>query len=110
MKPILETVLLAGLHHTYGRQSDKGELVIGGDSDSYVSYSQRGSFATIEQTTAGLLGMLPTLSRVRLMRHWGGTVDMTFDRSPIIDRTPIDNLFVSTGWGTGGFKAIPSGG
>jgi sarcosine oxidase subunit beta len=110
LKPVLDTIVMSGLHHAYVSQSDKGELVIGGDSDPYISYSQRGSFSMIERTTLGLLELFPTLSRVRLMRHWGGTVDITPDRSPIIDRTPIAGLYVSTGWGTGGFKAIPSGG
>lgn len=110
LKPVLDTVLMSGLHHTYVSQSDKGEMVIGGDSDAYVSYGQRGSFATIERTTAGLLEMIPLLSRVRMLRQWAGACDLTPDRTPIIDRTAVDNLFVSTGWGTGGFKAIPSGG
>lgn len=110
LKPVLDTVVMSGLHHTYISQSDKGELVIGGDSDGMTSYSQRGSFATIERTTTGMLEMFPALSRVRLMRQWGGTVDLTPDRTPVIDRTPIPNLYLSTGWGTGGFKAIPAGG
>jgi sarcosine oxidase, subunit beta len=110
LKPMLDTVVMSGLHHTYLSQSDKGELVIGGDSDSYTSYAQRGSFSSIERTTVGLLELFPSLSRIRLMRHWGGTVDITPDRSPIIDRTPVDGLYISGGWGTGGFKAIPGGG
>ena len=110
LKPVLNTVVMSGLHHTYVSQSDKGELVIGGDSDSYTSYAQRGSFHAIERTTVGLLEVFPSLSRVRLMRHWGGIVDMTPDRSPIIDRAPVPGLYVSGGWGTGGFKAIPGGG
>jgi sarcosine oxidase subunit beta len=110
LKPVLDTIVMSGLHHTYASQSDKGELVIGGDSDPYISYTQRGSFSLIERTTVGLLELFPTLSRIRLMRQWGGTVDITPDRSPIIDRTPVEGLYVSTGWGTGGFKAIPSGG
>jgi sarcosine oxidase, subunit beta len=110
LKPALDTIVMSGLHHTYLSQSDKGELVIGGDSDPYASYSQRGGFSLIERTTVGLLELFPSLSRVRLMRQWGGTVDITPDRSPIIDRTPVEGLYLSAGWGTGGFKAIPSGG
>ncbi|MBA2933984.1 sarcosine oxidase subunit beta family protein [Sphingomonas sp. CGMCC 1.13654] len=110
LKPVLDIVVMSGLHHTYVSQSDKGELVIGGDSDTMTSYAQRGSFATIERTTTGLLELFPAFSRVRLMRQWGGTVDLTPDRSPIIDRTSLDGLYISTGWGTGGFKAIPAGG
>ena len=110
LKPFLDTIVMSGLHHTYLSQSDKGELVIGGDSDPYISYAQRGSFSLVERTTVGMLELFPNLSRVRLLRQWGGTVDMTPDRSPIIDRTPIEGLYISTGWGTGGFKAIPSGG
>jgi len=110
LKPVLDTIVMSGAHHTYLSQSDKGELVIGGDSDSYTSYAQRGSFASIQRTTVGLLELFPSFSRVRLLRQWGGTVDITPDRSPIIDRTPVDGLYISTGWGTGGFKAIPGGG
>jgi sarcosine oxidase subunit beta len=110
LKPMLDLIVMSGLHHTYLSQSDKGELVIGGDSDAYTSYAQRGSFTTIQRTTVGLLELFPSLSRVRLLRHWGGTVDITPDRSPIIDRTPVERLYISTGWGTGGFKAIPGGG
>lgn len=110
LKPVLDTVLMSGLHHTYVSQSDKGEMVIGGDSDAYISYGQRGSFSTIENTVTGLLEMIPLLSRVRLLRQWGGACDLTPDRTPIIDRTTVENMLVSTGWGTGGFKAIPSGG
>jgi sarcosine oxidase subunit beta len=110
LKPILDTIVMSALHHTYISQSDKGELVIGGDSDAYCSYAQRGSFDLIERAVVGIVELFPTLSRVRLLRHWGGTVDLTPDRSPIIDRTPVEGLYVSTGWGTGGFKAIPSGG
>lgn len=110
LKPVLDTIVMSGAHHTYLSQSDKGELVIGGDSDPYTSYSQRGSFTTIERTTTGLLELFPSFSRVRLLRHWGGTIDITPDRSPIIDRTPVAGLYISTGWGTGGFKAIPGGG
>jgi sarcosine oxidase, subunit beta len=110
LKPMLDTIVMSGLHHTYFSQSDKGELVIGGETDAYTSYGQRGSFSSVERTTAGMLELFPALSRVRLMRHWGGTVDVTPDRSPIIDVTPINGLSISTGWGTGGFKAIPAGG
>ena len=110
LKPVLDTIVMSGTHHTYLSQSDKGELVIGGDSDPYTSYAQRGSFTTIERTTTGLLELFPSFSRVRLLRHWGGTIDITPDRSPIIDRTPVAGLYISTGWGTGGFKAIPGGG
>jgi sarcosine oxidase subunit beta len=110
LKPTLDTIVMSGLHHTYISQSDKGELVVGGDSDAYCSYAQRGAFDLIERAVIGILELFPTLSRVRLLRHWGGTVDLTPDRSPIIDRTPIEGLYVSTGWGTGGFKAIPGGG
>jgi sarcosine oxidase, subunit beta len=110
LKPMLDLIVMSGLHHTYLSQSDKGELVIGGDSDPYTSYAQRGSFTNIQRTTVGLLELFPSLSRVRLLRHWGGTVDITPDRSPIIDRSPVEGLYISTGWGTGGFKAIPGGG
>lgn len=110
VKPVLDCIVLSGLTHVYLSQSDKGELVIGGGSDAYVSYAQRGSFSVIEHTVAALLDLFPAFSRLKLMRQWGGIVDIAPDRSPIIAKTPVPNMYVSTGWGTGGFKAIPAGG
>ncbi len=110
IKPVLDVLLMAGLVHVYLSQSDKGELVIGGGSDAYNSYAQRGSFSTIEHTVEALLSLFPAFSRLRLMRQWAGITDISPDRSPIIDKTPVENFFVNAGWGTGGFKAIPAGG
>jgi len=110
LKPMLDHVIMAGAVHGYISQSDRGELVIGGGADGYVNYSQRGSFAAIERTVAALVELIPAISRIRMMRHWGGVVDMTADRSPIIGPTPVEGLYVNCGWGTGGFKAIPGSG
>jgi sarcosine oxidase subunit beta len=96
--------------HVYVSQSDKGELVVGGGTDLYNSYAQRGSFPTIEHTVQSLLELFPSFSRLRLMRQWAGIVDLSPDRSPIIDHTSAHGIYVSCGWGTGGFKAIPAGG
>jgi sarcosine oxidase subunit beta len=110
IKPVLDVVVMANTVHGYISQSDKGELVIGGGSDPYNNYSQRGSFPAIEHTVTALVETFPIISRLRMMRHWAGIVDMTGDRSPIISKTDVDGLFVNCGWGTGGFKSIPGSG
>jgi sarcosine oxidase subunit beta len=110
VKPILHAVVQSPVVHVYLSQSDKGELVVGGSADSYGSYAQRGSLSVLQRTVASLVELFPCFSRLRLMRQWGGVVDMTPDRSPIIGPTPVDGLYLNGGWGTGGFKAIPAGG
>ncbi len=110
LKPIFDVVVMSNTVHAYVSQSDKGELVIGAGSDLYVSYSQRGGFDMIEHVAGPMLELYPIFSRVRMMRQWGGVVDMTGDRSPIIGKTPVDGLFFNCGWGTGGFKATPGSG
>jgi sarcosine oxidase subunit beta len=110
LKPVLDVVVLAGTELGYVSQSDKGELVIGGATDLYPSYSRRGSFPALQETVASMIHMFPALSRLRMMRHWGGTVDLTPDRSPLIGPAGPDGLFINCGWGTGGFKAIPGSG
>lgn len=110
IKPILDVVIMAGTIHGYISQSDKGELVIGGGADAYLNYSRRGSFPAIEESISALVELMPSIGRLRMMRQWGGIVDMTADRSPIIGLTEIDGLYINCGWGTGGFKAIPGSG
>ncbi|MCY4258718.1 MAG: sarcosine oxidase subunit beta family protein [Rhodobacteraceae bacterium] len=110
VKPCLDVVVMANTVHGYISQSDKGEMVIGGGADQYVNYTQRGSFQHIEETVRALIEMFPFLSNLTMLRQWGGIVDMTGDRSPILSKTPVDNIFVNCGWGTGGFKAIPGSG
>ncbi len=110
IKPILDCVVMSGSVHAYISQSDKGELVIGAGSDSYNSYSQRGSFNLIEDTVGPVIELYPIFSRLKMLRQWGGIVDVTVDRSPILSKTPVRNLFFNCGWGTGGFKATPGSG
>jgi len=110
LKPILNTVVTYGAGHFYISQSDKGELVMGGDLDFYPSYSQKGNLPIIEESVSAGLQMFPILSRVRMLRHWGGIMDMTLDGSPIIAKTPIDNFYINGGWCYGGFKATPASG
>jgi sarcosine oxidase subunit beta len=110
VKPVLNTVTLSPAVGAYWSQSDKGEVVIGGALDHFPSYRQRGSFAVTQQVIAATLEMFPSFSRLRLLRQWGGTVDVVQDSSPIIGPTPVPGLFINCGWGTGGFKAIPVGG
>ena len=98
------------LFRSYMSQSDKGELVIGAGTDQYVSYSQRGALHIIEHTLAAINEIFPIFSRMRMLRTWGGIVDVTPDRSPIIGKTPVPGLYVNCGWGTGGFKATPGAG
>lgn len=110
VKPILHTVVMAGHVHVYLSQSDKGELVIGAARDSYLSYAQRGSFHLIEEQLRALIELFPVFSRLRMMRQWAGIVDCAPDASPIVGLTPVRNLYVNCGWGTGGFKATPGSG
>lgn len=110
IKPVIDCVVMANTVHGYISQSDKGELVIGGGTDPYNNYSQRGSFPALEHTVSALVETFPIISRLRMLRQWGGIVDMTGDRSPILSKTDVDGLYVNCGWGTGGFKAIPGSG
>src|SRR6478736_56758 len=110
LKPIFPCVVMSNTIHAYISQSDKGELVIGAGSDQYNSYSQRGSFQIVEHTLEAICELFPLFSRMRMLRHWGGIVDVTTDRSPIVGKTPLQGLYVNCGWGTGGFKATPGSG
>ncbi len=110
IKPCMDVVVMANTVHGYMSQSDKGEMVIGGGADGYNNYTQRGSFQHIEETVRALIETFPMISRLKMLRQWGGIVDMTGDRSPIISKTPLENCFINCGWGTGGFKAIPGSG
>jgi sarcosine oxidase subunit beta len=110
VKPCLNMVTLSTSTGSYISQSDKGELVMGGNLDRSPSYAQRGGFRVTQSVVAPLLEMYPSLSTLKLMRQWGGTVDTSPDNSPIIGPAPVEGLFLDCGWGTGGFKAIPAGG
>ncbi|WP_323784700.1 sarcosine oxidase subunit beta family protein [Thalassovita sp.] len=110
IKPCMDVVVMANTVHGYMSQSDKGEMVIGGGTDGYNNYTQRGSFHHIEETVRALVETFPMISRLKMLRQWGGIVDMTGDRSPILSKTPVEGVFVNCGWGTGGFKAIPGSG
>ncbi len=110
IKPVLDCVVMSAAVHVYVSQSDKGELVLGAGIDGYNSYAQRGSFHVIEAQMGALKELFPIFSRLKMMRSWGGIVDVCPDASPIIGKTPIEGLYVNCGWGTGGFKAIPGSG
>jgi len=110
IKPCIDVVVMANTVHGYVSQSDKGELVIGGGTDGFNNFTQRGSFHHIEETLRALVETFPMISRLKMLRQWGGIVDMTGDRSPILSKTPLGNCFINCGWGTGGFKAIPGSG
>jgi sarcosine oxidase subunit beta len=110
IKPVLDVVLTYGAGHFYVSQSDKGGLVFGGAIDGYNSYGQRGTLPMAEEVAASAVTLLPGLARLRVLRQWGGVMDMTMDGSPIISTTPLDGLILNGGWCYGGFKAIPAGG
>ena len=110
IKPILNTVVMSNAVHGYISQSDKGELVIGAGIDSYNGYGQRGSFSVIEDNVAAIIELFRIFSRVRMLRQWGGIVDVCPDACPIISKTPVEGLYLNGGWGTGGFKATPGSG
>jgi sarcosine oxidase subunit beta len=110
LKPLLPGVITFGAGHFYCSQSDKGGLVFGGDLDGYNSYAQRGNLPVVEDVCEGGMAIFPNLGRARLLRMWGGIMDMSMDGSPIIDRTHIDGLYFNGGWCYGGFKATPASG
>jgi sarcosine oxidase subunit beta len=110
VKPVFPCVLMSNAVHAYISQSDKGELVIGAGTDQYVSYSPQGGLHITAHTLEAICELFPQFSRMRMLRSWGGVVDVTPDRSPIIGKTPVPGLFVNCGWGTGGFKATPGSG
>jgi len=110
LKPCIHSVVSSGAAHMYLSQTDKGEILIGGDLDSYNSYAQRGNLPRVEHIVQAAVTMFPFLSRVRLMRTWGGIMDMTMDGSPIIGKLPVDGLYLDGGWCYGGFKATPGSG
>jgi sarcosine oxidase subunit beta len=110
VKQVLDTVVTSGAVHFYISQSDKGELVMGGDLDFYNSYAQRGNLPQIEHVVAACLALFPSFGRLRLMRSWGGIMDMTMDGSPIIGKLPVAGLYMTGGWCYGGFKATTASG
>ncbi|HEX2429985.1 MAG TPA: sarcosine oxidase subunit beta family protein [Aestuariivirgaceae bacterium] len=110
LKPYLDMVVTFGMGHFYMSQSDKGGLVFGGDIDGYNSYARRGNMPTVEHVLEGGVAIIPGLSRIRVLRSWGGIMDMSMDGSPIIDATPLDGLYLNCGWCYGGFKATPASG
>ena len=107
---MIDQVITFGAGHFYISQSDKGGLVFGGDIDGYNSYAQRGNLPAVEDVCEGGMAMMPRLGRLRIVRGWGGLVDMSMDGSPIIDRTPVAGLYFNGGWNYGGFKATPASG
>jgi sarcosine oxidase subunit beta len=110
IKPVMPCVVMSNAVHAYISQSDKGELVIGAGTDAYTSYSQAGGLHIASETLQAICELFPRFRRLRMLRNWGGIVDTTPDRSPIIGLTPVPGLFVNCGWGTGGFKATPGSG
>jgi sarcosine oxidase subunit beta len=110
VKPLLDTVMMSATIHGYVSQTDRGEIVIGGGADVHASYAQRGGLPNFEANAQAAVELFPCLSRLRVMRQWAGLVDISPDTSPVMGPTPVGGLYVSAGWGTGGYKAIPAGG
>jgi len=110
VKPLIDTVVTFGAGHFYISQSDKGGLVFGGDVDGYNSYAQRGNLPAVEHVLEEGMALMPMIGRLRMLRSWGGIMDMSMDGSPIIDRTPVEGLYLNAGWCYGGFKATPASG
>ena len=110
IKPVMPCVVMSNAIHVYMSQSSKGELVIGAGIDHHISYTQRGAINIIEHQMAALIELFPFVSRLRMMRQWGGIVDVSPDASPIISATPVEGFYVNCGWGTGGWKATPASG
>lgn len=110
LKPVLPGVITFGAGHFYVSQSDKGGLVFGGDIDGYNTYAQRGNLPAIEDVCEGGMAIMPMIGRARVLRMWGGVIDMSMDGSPFIDKTHIKGLYFNGGWCYGGFKATPASG
>jgi sarcosine oxidase subunit beta len=110
VKPLIPGVVTFGAGHFYISQSDKGGLVFGGDIDGYNSYAQRGNLPTVEDVCESGMALMPMIGRLRMLRSWGGIMDMSMDGSPIIDHTPLAGLYLNGGWCYGGFKATPASG
>ena len=110
LKPFMDTVVTFGAGHLYVTQSDKGGMVFGGDIDGYNTYAQRGNLPVVEEVMSEMVALFPGLARVRLLRSWGGIMDMSMDGSPIITTGPLPGMYLNTGWCYGGFKATPASG
>jgi methylglutamate dehydrogenase subunit A len=110
LKPVIDSVISFGMGHFYISQSDKGGLVFGGDLDFYASYASRGNLPMLEHVMEAGMTLMPMIGRAKILRTWGGIMDMTPDGSPIIDKTHVDGLFLDAGWNYGGFKAVPASG
>ncbi|MGH6947924.1 MAG: FAD-dependent oxidoreductase, partial [Kiloniellales bacterium] len=110
LKPLIDNVVTFGAGHFYISQSDKGGLVFGGDLDQYNSYAQRGNLPVVEEVVGCAIAMFPNLARLRLLRSWGGIMDMSMDGSPIITTGPLPGMYLNSGWCYGGFKATPASG
>ena len=110
LKPIINNVVSFGMGHFYISQSDKGGLVFGGDLDGYASYAQRGNLPLLEHVFEAGMALMPMIGKAKVLRSWGGIMDMSHDGSPIIDKTSVDGLFINCGWCYGGFKAVPASG
>ena len=110
LKPCIDHVVSFGMGHFYISQSDKGGLVFGGDIDFYASYAQRGNLPMAEHVMEAGMALMPMIGQARVLRSWGGIMDMTPDGSPIIDKTGVDGLYLDCGWCYGGFKAVPASG
>ena len=110
LKPIINNVVSFGMGHFYISQSDKGGLVFGGDLDGYASYAQRGNLPLLEHVFEAGMALMPMIGKAKVLRSWGGIMDMSPDGSPIIDKTSVDGLFINCGWCYGGFKAVPASG
>jgi len=107
IKPVINTVVMSNAVHAYVSQSDKGELVIGAGTDGYNSFTQRGGYNIIEDTIRAIVELYPIFGKMKMLRQWGGIVDICPDASPIISKCEIEGLYFNCGWGTGGFKATP---
>ena len=109
LKPLIDVIVNCADLGVYLSQSDKGELVIGGAPDSGQSFRRDIKQNVFEESVRSMLELFPSFKRVKLLRQWGGALDIAHDATPIISKTDIPGLFVSAGW-WGGFKAIPAGG
>jgi sarcosine oxidase subunit beta len=85
-------------------------MLLGAEIDRQPSYSYRSTYHLIQHCSHRAVSLLPFLRNLRILRQWTGVCDMSPDYSPILGETGVDGFYISTGWGTWGFKAIPASG
>ncbi|HLF00110.1 MAG TPA: FAD-dependent oxidoreductase, partial [Gaiellaceae bacterium] len=107
VKPFLDVIIVSSQLHVYISQTDRGEFLIGAEIEPYTTYKGTGTLSFLEYSARHTLELFPQLEKMKVLRTWTGLCDLSPDYSPILGRTEVENLHISAGWGTYGFKAAP---